>query len=247
MLLAIGLPLLFAVVLCIHVVRTGQPMFWLSIILFFPGFGGLVYLIVVVLPSLMGGTGAQRLGQAARETLDPNREYREAKAAHDDAPTVRNQSRLAAASAEMGRHGDAEQLYAQAAQGVHAEDPVLLLGRANALIELGRAAEALPVLERLTREIDGGHTAGADLALARAYEALGRHTEADRAYRAATERLPGLEAVGRYAAFMAHTGRVAEARDQVAEMDKRLAKTNPRFRREGRAWRDLAAQALSRG
>ena len=247
MLLAVGLPLLFAIVLCVHVVRTGQPLFWLSIILFFPGLGGLVYLIVVVLPQLMGGTGAQRLGQAARETLDPNREYREAKAAHDDSPTVRNQSRLAAASAQMGRHEDAERLYALAAHGVHADDPVLLLGRANALVELGREADALPVLERLTREIDGGHTPGADLALARAYEALGRPSDADRAYRAAVERLPGLEALGRYAAFMARTGRRAEAQDQVAEMDRRLAKTNPRFRKEARAWRDLAAQALGRG
>jgi hypothetical protein len=247
MLFAIGLPLLFAVILCIHVVRTGQQLFWLSIILFFPGFGGLVYLIAVVLPSLMNGSAAHKLGQAARETLDPHREYREARAAHEDAPTVRNQSRLAAAAAHMGRHDEAERLYAQAAQGVHAEDPVLLLGRANALIELGRAAEALPVLERLTHQIGGGHTPGVDLALARANEALGRTNEADKAYRAAVERLPGLEAIGRYAAFMAHTGRGAEARDQVAEMDRRLAKTNPRFRREGRAWRDLAAQALARG
>jgi hypothetical protein len=247
MLLGIGLPLLFAIALCIHVVRTGQPLIWLSVILFLPGLGGVIYLIVVVLPSLMGGTAAQKLGQAARQTLDPHREYREAKAAYDDAPTVRNQSRLAAASAHMGRHAEAERLYAEAAQGVHAEDPVLLLGRANALIELARAAEALPVLERLTREIDGGHTPGADLALGRAYEALGRDEEADRAYRAAVERLPGLEAIGRYAAFMARTGRRAEAQDQVAEMDRLLAKTNPRFRKEGRAWRDLAAQALGRG
>ena len=247
MLLGIGLPLLFAIALCIHVVRTGQPLIWLSLILFLPGLGGLIYLVVVVLPSLMGGSTAQKLGHAARETLDPHREYREAKAAHDDSPTVRNQSRLAAASAQMGRHEDAEQLYAQAAQGVHADDPVLLLGRANALIELGRAAEALPVLERLTRKIDGGHTPGADLALARAYEALGRQADADRAYRAAVERLPGLEAIGRYTAFMARSGRRAEAQDQVAEMDRRLAKTNPRFRKEARAWRDLAAGALGRG
>ena len=246
MLFGIGLPLLFAIALCIHVVRTGQPLIWLSVILFLPGLGGVIYLVVVVLPTLMGGTTAQKFGQAARETLDPHREYREAKAAHEDAPTVRNQSRLAAASAQMGRYEDAERLYAQAAQGVHAEDPVLLLGRANALIELGRPAEALPLLERLTHQIEGGHTPGADLALGRAYEALGKVTEADRAYRAAVERLPGLEAIGRYAAFMAHTGRAAEARDQVAEMDKRLAKTNPRFRKEGRAWRDLDAQALGR-
>lgn len=239
-----GLSLIFSIVLCVHVVRTNQQMYWLMIILMLQPLGGLVYLIAIVMPELMGGRTARKLGSVARETLDPHREYREAKAACDDSPTVRNQSRLAAAAAGMGRHAEAEQLYAQAAHGVHAEDPVLLLGRATALLELDRAAEALPLLEKLDQ--GGDRTPASSLALGRAYEALGRHTEADAAYQWAAARMPGLEALARYAAFMAHTGRKAEAADAVAEMDRRLAKTNAQFRKEARAWRDLAAAALAR-
>ena len=241
-----GLSLVFSIALCVHVVRTNQQMYWLMIILMLQPLGGVVYLIAIVMPELMGGRAARKLGSVARETLDPNREYREAKVACDDSPTVRNQSRLAAAAAAMGRHAEAEDLYRQAAQGVHADDPVLLLGRAVALIELGRPNDALPLLERLGQNTDQGRTPAASLALGRVYEALGRHTEADTAYQWAAGRMPGLEALARYAAFMAHTGRRSEAAEVVAEMDKRLAKTNPQFRKEGRAWRDLAATALNR-
>lgn len=153
--------------------------------------------------------------------------------------------RLARAAAALGRHGEAESLYGQAAQGIHAEDPTLLLGRAVALIELGRFAEALGLLDLLGQDADKGRTPAAALALGRAYEGVGRMAEAESAYQWAVERLPGLEALGRYAAFMARTDRREEATEAIAEMDRRIAKANPQFRKEARGWRDLAAQALA--
>ena len=241
----IGLSLAFSVALCVHVVRTGREMYWLFIILAFQPLGGIVYALINVLPDLMGGSAARQITKAARETLDPNREYREAKVACDDTPTVRNQSRLAAAAAGLGKHDEAERLYAEAAQGIHAEDPALLLGRANALLELNRPQDALAVLDVLSRDEAHGRTPTAALALGRAYEGVGRIGEADTAYQWAAQRLPGFEGLARYAAFMARHGRRDEAGEAVAEMDKRLAKQRGHFRKEARAWRDHAAQALA--
>lgn len=241
---AIGLSLVFSVLLCVHVVRTGRELFWLWIILLIP-LGNIVYFVAIVLPALFGGTAARRVGQAARETLDPGRDYRDAKAAYDLTPTVHNQMRLASAAAELGRHEEAEALYREALQGVHADDPALLLGRARALIELGRPAEALPLLEMLRLDGKQAETPQAQLALARTLEALGRIDEAGAAYRSAVARFPGLEAVARQAAFLARSGRRQEAEEALADIDKRLSRTNPRFRKEGRAWRDLAAQAIA--
>jgi hypothetical protein len=238
------LSLLTAIALCVHAVRTGRETYWLWIILMFQPLGGLVYFLTQILPGLTGGTTARRIGRAARETLDPHREYREAKAACDDTPTVRNQSRLAAAAARLGRPAEAEALYRTAAQGVHADDPVLLLGLANALLELRRPADALEVLGRLGDDEAHGRTPAAALALGRAYEELGRIPEADTALQWASQHLPGFEGMARYAAFMARNGRREEAREAVADMDQRLHKLKPQFRKEGRAWRDLAAQAL---
>ncbi len=244
MLPAFGLSLLFSIALCVHAVRSGQQIYWLMIILMLQPLGGLVYLVAIVLPSMAGSTATRRAVQSARETLDPTREYREAKAATEDSPTVHNQMRLAKAAASLGHHEEAERLYAQAATGIHADDPVLLLGRATALIELGRHAEALTLLDQLGHDADKGRSPQAALALGRAYEGLGRMTEADTAYQWAAGRLPGLEGLGRYAAFLAHAGRTAEAREAVVEMDRRINSANPQFKREGRLWRDLAARAL---
>ncbi|HUO13108.1 MAG TPA: tetratricopeptide repeat protein, partial [Caulobacteraceae bacterium] len=216
------LSLLISILLCVHVVRTNQPIYWILILLVVPVLGNLVYIVAVLAPELVGGTRARRFGMAAREAFDPTGEYRRARAAADEAPTVHNQMRLAAAAASLGRHAEAEALYAQAAQGIHADDPALLLGRANALIELGRAPEALPLLDKLVEEQGGARNPATVLAQARALEAVGRLGEADSAYQFAVGRLPGLEGLARYAAFLARTGRRQEAEDNLAEIDRRL-------------------------
>jgi len=238
------LSLVIAVLLCWHAMKTGRDTMWLWIILMFQPIGGAVYFFLNIVPDIFGGTTARRVSAAARETLDPHREYREAKAACDDTPTVRNQSRLATAAMHMGRYDEAEALFRQAAHGVHADDPVLLLGLANALLELDRPADALEVLERLGQDQAHGRTPAAAMALGRAYEALGRTAEADTALQWAAERLPGFEALARYAAFMARSGRQGEAREVVAELDKRMTKLRGPFRKEAQVWRDHAAQAL---
>ena len=249
-LMMFGLPglvlgVLFLVAMCVHVVRTGRELFWLWIILLgIPPLGALVYFFAIVAPELFGSPTARKVSRVARETLDPLRAYRDAKTAHDHSPTVHNQMRLAAAAAELGRHEEAESLYAQAMQGVHEDDPALLLGRAKALIELGRPSEAMPLLERLGAQGKEGQTPQAMLALARAYEGLGRMDEAGQAYEWTAPRLPGLEGIARQAAFLARTGRLGQAKEVLAEIDRRLGGANPHFRKEGRAWRDFAAQAI---
>ena len=236
--LGFGASVLVAILLCIHVVRTGREMYWLWIILVFQPLGGLVYFLAIVLPELLGGHTARKLGQTARNTLDPEREYRQARAAVDDTPTVANQMRLATAAFDLDRFGEAETLYTQAAQGIHADDPALLLGRARSLVELDRSAEALPLLEQVPA------SPPATLARARAEEALGDTANAERHYKDAAERMPGLEAIARYAGFLARTGRREQAQEVLADIEKRLRRTTRHFRAEAKRWRDLAAKEV---
>lgn len=238
------LGMLFSIALCVHVVRSGQNMMWLYIILFLSPIGGIVYLIAVVLPQMSGGPTARKAREAARETLDPTRDYRAAKQAVEDTPTAHNRMRFAAAAGALGRWEEAEAAYRAAAQGVHAEDPALAFGLAHALVELGRYAEARPLLEKL--ETDSPRTPQTALQLARAYEGLGLNDLAEAPYQHAAARLPGLEGLARQAAFFARTGRRAPAEEALTEIDKRLERTNARFQKEGRHWRQLAADALAK-
>ena len=230
--------LIFSVLMCLHVLRTGREIFWLFIILIFQPIGGLIYLIAIVLPELSRGAGVRKLGQAVGDTLDPEREYRQARQAVEDTPTVHNKMRLAAAAAELDRHDEAETLYREAAQGIHADDPALLLGRARALVELERYDEALALLDQVP------DLPQATLARARAQAGLGQTDAAERTYHSAVERTPGLEAIARYAVFQARTGRLAQAKETLAEIDKRVRKATTHFRAEARRWRDFAAKEI---
>ncbi len=234
------LSLALSVALCVHAVRTRQDSFWLWIILMFQPLGGLVYFVAIVVPALVRGPRARKLKEGAREALDPQRDYREARAAMDDTPTVQHRMRFAAAAMAIGRFEEAEAAYREAAQGVHADDPALQLGRAKALIELGRGQEALGPLEAIERAGEG--TAASILAFARAYQLLQRPDEAERAYRAAVERMPGLEAIARYAAFLRAVGRGREAAELVAEIDRRTERVSGPFKKEARAWREFATR-----
>src|SRR5574338_1421967 len=178
----------------IHAVRSGQQMYWLWILVIGGPLGAAIYFFAVIVPEFAGGRTARGVGRAAQQALDPERDYRNAKHALDDTPTLGNRMRLATASEALGRWTEAEALWAGAVDGHGAEDPAVLMGHARALLELGRWDEALKRLEQLKKLGREGETPQVALAFARAYEGLGRNDEADAAYRFAADRVPGLEA-----------------------------------------------------
>lgn len=234
-------------ILCaVHAVRSGQQYYWLWILLVAGPLGAAVYFFAIWLPELMGGRTARGMGRAAINTLDPERDYRNAIKALDDTPTMGNRMKVAQALMELGRWQDAEKQwtdclsYAQAA-----EDPAVLIGHAETLLELNRFADALARLEQVQKLGREGQTPQVILLMARAYDGLGRGREADAAYRSAADRVPGLEAGARYVAFMARAGRKADAQIGLEELNRRLSKIAPPLRGEARRWRDLAARAIS--
>jgi hypothetical protein len=221
-------------------------MYWLWILVIAPLLGPAIYFFAVLVPEFAGGRTARGVTRAAQQALDPERELRLAKQALDDTPTLGNRMRLAQAAERLGRWQEAEAQWAQCVEGPWAEDPAVLMGHARTLIELGRYDEALQRLEQLKKLGREGETPQATLAFARAYEGLGRHAEADAAYRACVDRVPGLEAGGRYVAYLAKVGRKTDAELGLAELDRRLQKIAPPLRAEARQWRDLAASAVAR-
>jgi len=229
----------------IHAVRTGRAQTWLWVLVIAPGLGPTIYFFAEILPEMLGGRTVRSLSQSARKALDPDRELRAARAALEDTPTVGAHIRVAQAAAALTRWEEAAEAWANAAQGQYANDPVILLGHAQALIELGKFAEALVRLETLRALGKEGDTGPAALAFARAYEGLGRYGEAEEPYRFAADRVPGLEAGARYVAFMARTGRRHDAALGLEEIRRRFSKVGPALRREAKIWRDLAERAVA--
>lgn len=230
----------------VHVVRSGREMYWLMIFMMAPMLGPAFYFFAVILPEMMGGRAARGLGKAAQRAIDPERDYHTALRALEDSPTLGNRMKVAYAAAALGRWRDAEAQWAICAGGHGGDDPAVLAGHADALLEIGEHAQALKQLEKLKALGAEGAGPRAALAFARAYEGLGRNAEADNAYRFAADRLPGLEAGARYVAFMARTGRREDAEIGLGEIERRYSKVAGPLRAEARIWRDMAASALGR-
>ena len=102
----------------------------------------------------------------------------------------------------------------------------------------------MAVLDALAALGDDGSSPGAVLARARTLHGLGQMRAAEAAYREAAERLPGFEAMARLTAFLAEAGHVDEARTNLSEIDRRIAKLSGPFRKEAGGWRDLAAAKI---
>jgi len=227
-------------ILCaIHAARTGRPFFWLWILIIAPGIGPLIYFLVEWLPELLGGRTASKLAKRARETVDPDRAYREAKAALEDVPSVQNALKLAEICLETGRFAEAERHFRAGLQGLHADDPTLLHGHAKALIALNRPEEALQALHGLQAQ-GAAQSPAVQLTLARTLDALGDVANAEASYRFAAERAAGLEAPARLTEFLARTGRAEEAGRWREDLAKRAAKAPAAFRAEARRWLDFA-------
>ncbi len=235
-----------SIICAVHVVRTGKEMYWLWILVIGGPLGAAFYFFAVLLPEMLGGRAARNMSRAAVKAMDPEREYRAALRNLEDTPTVGNRMKVAQAAAALGRWSDAEAQWALCLEGHWADDPTILLGHANALLELGRFEDALKRLEQVRALGRDGETPAVALAFARAYEGLGRNEEADDAYRFAADRVPGLEAGARYVAFMAKTGRREDAEIGLGELERRLQKIAPALRGEARPWRDMAAKALGK-
>jgi hypothetical protein len=229
--------------LILHVVRTGRPYFWIYILLFAPGLGGLAYFIAEILPEMLGTRGARQAMANARRAIDPEREYRNLAEQLDTADTAENRRLLAEEALRLGKIEQAVTLYRTALAGVHKDDPHLLHGLARALFAAGDFAPCAATLEAL-KAANPRFESDAHLLYARALEGEGRVEEALREYEAVSRYFAGAEARCRYALLLQRVGRTAEAKALFADIVRSVDKTSGPFRHAQREWYEIAKQNL---
>jgi hypothetical protein len=230
--------LIIQATLIIHVIRTGRPSWWIFLILFAPGIGSSIYVLLEILPNTGLFPALHKAEQKVIKAMDPTRELRAAQDAFDLTPTVGNRLRLADASANMGDWGGAEMLYKDCLAGQFADDPAAMIGHARTLVELGRPQEALDRINQL--RVLGREGPNEALIFARAAEALGQNADAEDAYAFAAPRIPTLEAQARYVRYLRQVGKDVDATRELQEFDARLARVPRHFQADARKWRTLA-------
>jgi hypothetical protein len=245
-----GLHILIALLCAVHVVRSGQQLYWLFILFAFPLLGSVVYFFAIYLPNSRLDHGARKAVAAAARAMDPGRDVREARAVYDISPSAQNQMRLAEALLNAGEAQEATTLFESALKGPFASDPDLRFGAARACAECQRYDAALNHLQALQADRPAYRPDQVLLLIARCQAGTGRADEARASFEAALQQHGGFEAHAEFAIWALTTGDTATAARLQTEIDRQVQLWNPVSRqlnapvmRRLKAAQDLARKA----
>ncbi|MFZ6846903.1 tetratricopeptide repeat protein [Undibacterium sp. RuRC25W] len=222
----IGIHVLIAVFFAIHVVRTGQNMYWLAILFMFPLLGSLVYGIAIYLPSTRIQYGAKKVISVAGKILDPNRELREAREAFNYTPTAQNQMRLAAALLAAGQSQDSAQNYEACLQGPFAGDPAIRLGAAQANFACQRYDACIDHLHTLRERTPNYAPEVVSLLMARTLAAAGKEQDARSEFEFALQKYGSFDARAEYAIWAIGIGDKETALRLKLDLDQTINRWN---------------------
>jgi hypothetical protein len=227
----------------VHAYRRGKT-FWIFIIFFFPVAGMLVYFFVEYLPDLRQGGGLERASASVIKTVAPERELRRLKAEVEFNNSVTNRIALAKGHVDAGQYDEAIEILNGCRNGIHENDPKILLVLAPAYIGAGKMQEALDTLTLLRTEHPRSDAKGTGLLMARTLEHMGDLEGACAEYEALLPESVGEEVRCRYALLLQQLDRHDEARAAFEEILMK-AKVSPRFYRKAqREWIQIARREL---
>lgn len=230
---------------CVHVVRTGRPLYWVFILLVFSFLAVIIYFIAEILPDLRHSPSARRTVRSVRDRLDPDRDRCDAARLLKASDTPENRRRLAEESLRSGDYAQACELYEQALKGLYATDPDLMLGLAKSQFGLGDSAKARATLDALIAANPGFRSADGHLLYARAVEDTADAAAAIHEYEAVVQGYPGEEARARFGLLLKRQGDHARARSVFQEILDRSDAAPRYYQREQRDWIEVAKRELA--
>lgn len=239
------LSILLQIACCVHVVRTGRPMYWIFILLVFSYLAVLIYFIAEIVPDLRNGPGARRVVRKMKDRIDPDRQKREANRHFGLSDTQANRRRLAEESLRSGDYTQAAELYQGALKGLYATDPDLMLGLAKAQFGLGQSQQARGTLDALIATNPQYRSSEGHLLYARAVEDSGDMQAALHEYETVAKGYPGEEARARYGLLLLRNGDVHKAGDVFKEILARSDAAPKYYQREQRDWIETAKRELA--
>jgi hypothetical protein len=211
-----GLLILLAQIgVAVHALRTGRPLWWLAVILFFPLLGALIYFLVEIVPELRAGRAIRGFGSDIVKTVVPNAGLHRRAEELAVCGSVQNKLALAQECTARGHFDEAIKLYESAHEGQFENAPDVLLGLARVRFYNGEPQAARMLLEQVAAAHPDYYPQDVAILKARAADAAGDSETALRELEAMLDRSVGLEARFRYGEILARTGKTGEARTEL--------------------------------
>ncbi|MDQ7249493.1 tetratricopeptide repeat protein [Dongia sedimenti] len=207
--------LLVQIGIAVHALRTGRPLWWLAVILFFPLLGALIYFLVEIVPELRGSRAIRGFGSDILKTVVPNAGLHRRAEELAVCGSVQNKLALAEECTTRGHFDEAIKLYESAREGQFEDAPDLLLGLARVRFYNGEPQAARTLLEQLAAADPDYYPQDVAILKARAADAAGDSETALRELAAMLDRSVGLEARFRYGEILARAGKTQQARTEL--------------------------------
>jgi hypothetical protein len=233
-------PIIIQVALIVHVIRTGRNTIWIWVLALLSYAGIIAYLIVEIIPQLLGSRTAQATRRSVKRALDPEAQLRrlqdEAQVTHN----VASNQRFAEELLRHDRFADAAAIYRKILTGLYEHDPDLMLGLARAQFGAGEVSAARATLDEAIRLNPQFRSPEGHLLYARALEAEGNVDKALEEYRVLSTSYPGAEAAVRYAQLLKAQGRTDESRTVARDLLEQARIAPAHYRKAQRDWLDSA-------
>lgn len=243
--LGIGFILIIDLAFAWHIIRTGRSPIWIMVVGFLGPLGWAAYVLLALVPEMLGSRAARRLADNVINTADPGRAYREKLRNAELVGSVDSKRELAEECIRMHRFQDAIELYEGAMQGpLGAGDPALLKGLARARMLSGDGAGAEALFVKLNEVDPAAFDADAELDYARTLQLQDKNDQAIAQYEKVVMRYPGEEARARFALLLESLGQEARAQALFQEIIKSVSGAPSYYRSRQREWLQIARQHL---
>ena len=207
--------LLLQIGVAVHALRTGRPIWWLFVIVFFPLLGMAIYFLVEVLPEMRTSRAVGRFGNEIVKAVVPDAALHRRAEELAVCGSVQNKLALAQECMARGHYDEAITLYESARDGQFADSPEVLLGLARARFHNGEPKAARTLLEQIAATHPDYYPQDVAILKARAADAAGDTETALNEFEAMLDRSIGLEARYRYGEILARAGDAQKARTEL--------------------------------
>ena len=244
--LILAAPIIIQVALIVHVIRTGRNTIWIWVLALLSYAGIIAYLIVEIIPQMLGSRTAQATRRSVKRALDPEAQLRRLQSEAQVTHNVASNQRYAEELLRHDRFAEAAAIYRRILTGLYEHDPDLMLGLARAQFGAGDVSAARATLDDAIRLNPQFRSPEGHLLYARALEAEGNIDKALEEYRVLSTSYPGAEAAVRYAQLLKAQGRTDESRTVARELLEQARIAPAHYRKAQRDWLD-SAQRLAVG
>jgi hypothetical protein len=239
-------PIIIQVLLIVHVIRTGRNTIWIWVLALLSYAGIIAYVIVEIIPQMLGSSTAQATRRSVKRALDPEAQLRRLQTEAQVTNNVASNQRYAEELLRHDRFAEAAAIYRRILTGLYEHDPDLMLGLARAQFGAGEVSAARATLDDAIRLNPQFRSPEGHLLYARALEAEGNVDKALEEYRVLSTSYPGAEAAVRYAQLLKAQGRADESRTVARDLLEQARIAPAHYRKAQRDWLD-SAQRLTVG